>query len=116
MGILSKLFRTDPDSVYKACIKIYEKAKRERPGKNERDYLKLVLLTKPPYDYQHDKVINLLLDKFSTIEALADYIADMSDSYNRDSQKYVWESRERNLKFVPKVKKRNEAFFREFWG
>ncbi len=116
MGILSKLFGTDPDSVYKTCIKIYEKAKRKRPGKSERDYLKLVLLTKPPYDYQFDEVINLLLDEYNTIEDLADFIASMSDPYNRESQKDVWESRERNLKFASEVKKRNEDFFREFWG
>jgi hypothetical protein len=116
MGILSKLFGADPDSVYKTCIKIYGKAKRKRPGKSERDYLKLVLLTKPPYDYQVDEVINLLLDEYNTIEDLVDYIANRGDSYDRESRKHVWESRERNLKFVPKVKKRNEKFFREFWG
>lgn len=115
MGIFSKLFGTDPASVYKACTKIYEKAKIKRPGKSERDYLKLVFLTKPPYDYQIDKVINFLLDEFYNIEDLADYIADMSDSYNRESQKDAWEYRERNLKFAPEVKKRNKVFFREFW-
>ena len=116
MGIFSKLLGADPDSVYKTCIKIYEKAKRKRPGKNERDYLKLVLLTKPPYDYQLDRVIDMLLDSFETIENLANYIANKSDPYNRESQKDMWESRERNLKFAPEVRERNESFFREFWG
>jgi hypothetical protein len=111
MGILSKLFGTDPDSIYKTCIKIYEKAKRKNPGKSERDYLKLVLLTKPPYDYQGDKIINSLLDEFSTIEDLANIIGEMS---NPNSS--LWESREKNLKFFPQVKKRNEDFFREFWN
>ena len=116
MGIFSKLLGTDPDSAYKTSIKIYEKAKRKKPGKNERDYLKLVLLTKPPYDYQFDRVINMILDEFKTIEDLAGYIANRQDPYNRESQKNVWESRERNLKFAPKVKERNKSFFREFWA
>jgi len=116
MGILSKLFGTGPDSAYKTCIKFYEKAKRKRPGKSERDYLKLVLLTKPPYDYQSDSAIDMLLEEFDTIEDLASFIANGQESYNRESQKDVWESRERNIKLSPKVKKRNEMFFREFWG
>lgn len=116
MGILSKLFGADPDSAYKTCIKIYEKAKRKRPGKSERDYLKLVLLTKPPYDYQFDRVIDMLLDNFKTIEDLADHIANGQDPHNRESQKDVWESRERNLKFAPEVRERNKTFFRKFWG
>ena len=116
MGILSKLFGTDPDSVYKTFIKIYEKAKRKRPGKTERDYLKMVLLTKPPYDYQHDTVIDVLLEKFLTIEELAEYISEDVDPENQEGQKNLWEWRKRNIKFSPIVKKRNEDFFREFWG
>jgi len=116
MGILSKLFGTDPDSAFKACIKIYDKAKRKRPGKKERDYLKLVLLTKPPYDYQLDPVIDILLDSFETIEDLAHYIANEQAPFNRESQKDVWESRERNIKKFSEVKERNKTFFREFWG
>lgn len=116
MGILAKLLKSDPDSIYKRCIKIYEKAKIKRPGKSERDYLKLVLLTKPPYDYQFDEVINLLLNKYKAIEDLAEYIADGSDPYYQDSQNDIWDSRKRNLKYFPKVKKRNKDFFREFWS
>ena len=117
MGILSKLLGIDHKSVHKACVKIYETAKKKKPGKNERDYLKMVLLTKPPYDYQLDNSINYLLDEFKSIDKLADYIADgMSSSDNRESLKHLWESRERNLKHAPEVKKRNEAFFQEFWG
>ena len=116
MGILSKLFGTDPDSVYKTCIKIYEKAKIKRPEKTERDYLKLVLLTKPPYDYQFDEVIDVMLKRNTTIEELADYIADEREPDNREMMKGLWQQRKRNLKSAPSVKKRNEDFFQELWG
>jgi len=106
----------DPDKVYKTCLKIYDKAKKKRPGKNERDYLKLVLLTKPPYDYQLDTVIDEILNSFETIEDLAGHIATFLDPDFRDRQAYPWESRERNLKFMPEIKLRNNKFFAEFWG
>lgn len=111
MGMLSKLFGTNTDSTYKTCLKIYAKAKRGKPGKSERNYLKFVLLTKPPYDYQTDAIINPLLDELNTVEDLANFVAKMNDPNSP-----LWESRERNLKFSPEVKKRNEDFFREFWN
>lgn len=113
MSIFSILFKKDPDSVYMTCIKIYEKAKKKRPVKSDKEYLKLVLLKNPPYDYQSDKLINRLLDEFTAIEALANHIAD---PYNRKIKKELWESRQKKLKFAPKIKKRNENFFQKFWG
>lgn len=71
MGFLSKIFGFGKEGAYKTCLKIYEKAKNQRPGKSERDYLKVVLLTKPPFDYQHDQVIEGLLDDNQTIEDLS---------------------------------------------
>jgi hypothetical protein len=116
MGFFSRLFGTSPESAYKTCVNIYEKAKRKNPNKSEIDYLKFVLLTKPPYDYQLDVVIDLILVNCCNISQLAKYIADGQDPINRDQQKDLWSSRERNLKFAPKVKKRNEEFFAQFWN
>ncbi len=115
MGFFSKFFGGDPEKVYKTCVDIYEKAKRKRPGKPERDYLKLVLLTKPPYDYQRDEVIDLLLDEYENIDEIADFIACESDPYNRESLKTSFECREENLKFYPEIKDRNRRFFEDFW-
>ena len=68
VGLLSRLLGTDPASIHSACIKIYEDARRKRPGKPDRDYLKLVLFTKPPYDYQLDSVIDGVLNECSNIQ------------------------------------------------
>lgn len=116
MSFLSKLFRADPESAYKTCIKIYNKAKMKKPGKQEQDYLKFVLITKPPFDYQFDAVINLILDNFKTIHALAEHIAYTIDPDNKQFSENLWISRERNIKFAPEIKKRNENFFIKFWN
>jgi len=97
----------------KTCIKIYNKAKKKRPNKPEIDYLRLVLLTKPPYDYQLDRNIDAVLEGISDIETLADFIAEES---SEGDQSFLWEARSRNLKTHPEVKQRNETFFRQFWG
>ena len=67
MGFFSNLFGISPESAYKTCIAIYKKAKRKNPNKAEMDYLKFVLLTKPPYDYQFDGVIKIILDNYSML-------------------------------------------------
>jgi hypothetical protein len=62
MGFFCRLFGTDPEGVYKTCVPVYERARGRRPNRPERDYLKLVLLTKPPYDYQTDAVIDQMVE------------------------------------------------------
>ena len=37
------------ERIRKTCVKIYNRAKKMRSNKPEKDYLKLVLLTKSPY-------------------------------------------------------------------
>jgi len=101
--------------VYKTCISLYNKAKKKKPNKPERDYLKFVLLTKPPYDYQSDKVIDSILGECADdINKLAEFISEMQiKDIETDS---VWEARNRNLKLdKQKYKERNEVFFEEFW-
>jgi len=115
VGLLSRLLGTDPASIHSACIKIYEDARRKRPGKPDRDYLKLVLFTKPPYDYQLDSVIDGVLNECSNIQELADYITLSLDT-SLPTKTPLWDFRERNLKMFPKVKVRNQKFFKNFWG
>ena len=104
------LFKSIFESPSEACLSIYKKAKRKRPNKAEQDYLKIVLLTKPPFDYQHDKVIDGLLDMCNNITELSKIISDFSKP--TDS---LWQNRKRNLKFC-NLKERNKVFFREFWS
>ncbi len=101
------------ERIRKTCIKIYNKVKKKRPNKAEKDYLKIVLLTKPPYAYQLDEIINIPLKNFTDIESLADFIADEACEGDMG---FLWEARTRNLKRHPEVKQRNEIFFWEFWN
>ena len=117
MGFCSKLFGADPKNVHDTCIKMYHKIKRKRPYREERDYLKMVLLTKPPFDYLLDTVVDRLLDDNPTIEELATYISKNcrpNDFFGEE----LWAQRERNLKFNDEfqVKARNQRFFTYFWA
>ena len=104
-------FKAIFESPSEACLSIYKKAKRKRPNKAEQDYLKIVLLTKPPFDYQLDPVINIILKENETINDLAGLIEDMH------KDKELWSNRERNLKiYKDKLKQRNQKFFEEFWA
>ncbi len=97
-------------STRKTCLSIYKKAKKKRPNKTERDYLKIVLLTKPPFDYQLDKIIESILDECETIDELSSYI-EMTQK-----DKNLWSNRERNLDILEeKGKNRNEQFLIGFW-
>ncbi|MCD4704525.1 hypothetical protein K8R66_00430 [bacterium] len=108
---LSKIFKNKSDRIMETCISIYQKAKKKKPNRSERDYLKIVLLTKPPFDYLPDKIINFTLDTFDNINDLATYIITI----HRD--KTFWFFREKSLKYDEKnIKLRNLQFFNEFWG
>ena len=109
--MILKLIKSIFQSPRGGCIRLYNEAKEKRPGKSERDYLKIVLLTKPPFDYQLDVVIDETLKNFKSIEDLSDFIA------NIPKDDYLWESRTRNLKiYREKLEKRNQLFFKEFWS
>jgi hypothetical protein len=45
MGLFSTIFGTQEERNLRTCLRIYSKAKKARPGKAERDYLKLVLIS-----------------------------------------------------------------------
>lgn len=110
MNFLKKLFQHNFNKTRKTCISIYQKAKKRRPNKSEKDYLKIVLLTKPPFDYLPDEIIDSALNNFDNINDLAIYIA----STHKD--KTFWFFREKNLKYNEKnIKLRNTKFFDEFW-
>ena len=110
MGLFSAIFGTREERILKSCTKIYNQAKKMRPGKNERDYLKIVLITKPPFDYQYDKILDSILDSCNVIEDLAREISEQGQPGS-----YFWESRARNVK-LGTLEARNKAFFAEFWG
>jgi len=112
MGWLSKIFGADANGIHDTCIKIYHKFKIKRPNRNERDYLKMVLLTKPPFDYLMDYIIDRFLDEAPTIEQLAIFISENCKA-NSPVGNNLWDQRERNLKNKDqfKVKERNQQFF-----
>ena len=94
-----------------ACISLYNEAKKKKPGKEEIEYLRLILLTKPPFDYQLDVVIDETLKNFKSIEDLSDFVTAIP------KDDYLWESRTRNLKiYKKKLEERNRRFFQEFWS
>lgn len=110
MGFLGNLFNSK-ERTKKTCRSLYDKARSARPDKPERDYLKIVLLTKPPFDYQFDSVIDGMLNEFcKNIDELGKHIADWQGDGS------LWANRERNLKrYKEKLKTRNEVFFKELW-
>ena len=110
MGLFSAIFGTREKRILKTCTSIYNKAKTMRPGKNERDYLKIVLITKPPFDYQHDGVLDYILDSCSNIEELSQTISE----YGKPDS-YLWQDRQRNIK-LRILEERNRRFASEFWG
>jgi hypothetical protein len=118
MGLLQWISLHRQEKARKTCIKLYNHAKRMRPGKPERDYLKIVLITKPPFDYQYDEVIELLLDYYPDIEQLARFMSTAAPWGNAHA-KGLWEQRTQYVS-IDSIKRRleeqNQAYFREFWG
>jgi len=110
MGLLSAIFGTREERVRKTCGRLYNIARTLRPGKNERDYLKLVLITKPPFDYQYDQVLDSILESCSDIEDLARAISEQGQLGS-----CLWRFRQPNVK-SGRLEARNRAFFAEFWG
>ena len=110
MGLFSAVFGTREERILRTCTSIYSKAKRMRPGKSEREYLKIVLITKPPFDYQFDQILDAILDSCTNIEDLSREISERGQPGS-----YLWEARERNLK-LRNLESRNREFFCAFWG
>ncbi len=110
MGFFSAIFGTREEKVLKTCTKIYNKAKRMKPGRSERDYLKIVLITKPPFDYQVDEILDDILDSCENINDLSMVIAEQGEIGSS-----LWEFRERNVK-LGILSARNKKYFSEFWG
>ena len=107
LDLIKSLFQSPEET----CFNLYKKAKKRKPNKPEKDYLKLILLTKPPFDYQSDQIIENTLDEFKSIDNLAGFIT------NIPNDSYLWKSRSRNLKRCKeKITHRNNLFFKEFWS
>jgi len=109
MSLFLKIFGNRRQKILKTCTQIYNKAKKMRPDRCERDYLKIVLLTKPPFDYQHDKIIDNILDSCKDINDLSTIIDEQGKIGS-----FLWQSRERNIR-LGTLKDRNEKFFSDFW-
>ena len=110
MGFKEILLKIREKKIHKTSLQIYNKAKKKRPNKSESDLLKIVLLTKPPFDYQHEKVIDGLLDMCNNISELSKIIYNHSKSNDP-----LCLNRTRNLKYS-NLKERNKIFFQKFWS
>jgi hypothetical protein len=109
--LILKLIKSIFNTPKQTCVDLYNEAKKRRPYKEEIEYLKLILLTKPPFDYQLDVVIDWILKNYKSIDELSDFII------NIQKDEYLWESRERNLKIdKDKLKLRNKSFSQHFWS
>jgi len=109
--MIIKLIKSIFKSPKQGFLDIYRDAKNKKPGKSEKDYFILLLLTKPPFDYQLDGVIEETLNHFNSIEDLSDFVTEIP------KDDYLWESRTRNLKiYRKKLEERNRSFFQEFWS
>ena len=108
--MIIKIIKSLFQSPKQACTSLYNEAKKKKPGKEEIEYLKLILLTKPPFDYQLDAVVDETLRNFKTIEDLSNFVTEIP------KDDYLWGSRARNLKiYKKKLEERNRLFFQEFW-
>jgi hypothetical protein len=114
MGLLGDILGASDKSIFKACISIYQKQKKLLPNKPDRDYLKFVPLTKPPFDWQVKPVTDMILTAWSKIGGLAQYFVDNA----RDQ--YLWNTRDRNrrLDFVKDYLKKDKdnCFADFFWS
>jgi hypothetical protein len=79
--------------------------------------LKIVLLTKPPFDYQHDSMIDMILNECPDIDNLALFISTIASKEPKwkGNTRGLWKCRAINLKRF-NFKERNKLFFAEFWG
>jgi len=108
--MLKRFFQTLFLRNKKSCTAIFQEARKRSPGKANCDYLKFVLLSKAPFDYQEDRIIENILNVFNTIEDLASFISDVQ----RDET--FWAMRSKNLKRKSKeLVKRNNEFLNAFY-
>ena len=107
LKILKSLFMSSKQ----ATLEIYQTKKKECPNKSEIEYLRYILLTKPPFDYQSDELIGGILKRYKTIEELSDFIEDIIkvDSF--------WKDRAKNIKIRKKeLEDRNGSFLWSFYN
>ena len=110
-NMIIKLIKSIFKSPKQGFLDIYRDAKNLRPGKSEKEYFKLLLLTKPPFDYQLDTVIEFVINEYNLIEDLSDFVTEIS------KDDCLWENRTKNLKiYRKKLEERNRLFFKEFWS
>jgi len=97
--------------VFSYDFDLFHKAQTSRPGKPTASYLRLILLTKPPFDFQLDPVIDEILQECKTIDSLSAFVEDFG------KEPSLWENRERNLSRSKDIlTSRNNTFFDSFWN
>lgn len=107
---LKRFFQTLFHFNNKSCTAIFEEARKRCPGKAYVDYLKFVLLSKAPFDYQEDRIIENILNVFSTIEDLESFVSDVR------KHETFWAMRSNNLKRKSEeLMKRNNEFLNAFY-
>jgi hypothetical protein len=105
----NRFFKTLFQSNKKSCIAIFEEARKRSPGKANGDYLKFVLLSKAPFDYQEDRIIDSIISVFSTIDDLESFVSDVQ------KDETFWAMRNKNLKRRSnELTVRNNEFFQTF--
>jgi hypothetical protein len=107
--VWNRFFKTLFQGNKKSCTSIFKEARERKSGKSDYDYLKYVLLSKPPFDYQEDHVIENILNVFNTIDDLESFVSDVQ----RDET--FWAMRSKNLKRKSnELTIRNNEFFQTF--
>ena len=107
--VLKRYFQTLFLRNRRSCAAIFAEAQKRSPGKAYCDYLKYVLLSKPPFDYQEDRVIENILNVFNTIDDLESFVSDVQ------KDETFWAMRSKNLKRKSnELNIRNNDFFQTF--
>ena len=105
----NRIFKTLFPGSKKSCASIFEEARERKSGKSDYDYLKYVLLSKPPFDYQEDRVIENILNVFKTIDDLEIFVSEVQ------KDETFWTMRNKNLKRKwDELTIRNNEYFQTF--
>ena len=109
--IILKLLKAPFMSSKQVVLKIYQSKKKEYPDKSESEYLRYVLITRPPFDYQDDDIIDGILKKYPSIDNLSSFIERATTA------DLLWKDRNANIKARKKeLCHRNMLFLRQFYG
>ncbi len=108
--IILKLLKAPFMSPKQVVLDIYNTKKKECPNKSEIEHLRYALISRLPFDYQDDCVIQKIIEEHSSIESLSNFIEEATTN---DS---LWKNRTINIKTRKKeLYHRNMMFLRKFY-